>query len=177
MPDLNLRNATPADTEALLAIYRPFVTETTVSFEVVPPSADEFRGRIEKALSGWVWLVVDVDGAPVGYAYGSQHRAREAYKWSVEVSAYIHPAHQGQGLGRKLYKALLPRLAEVGYCNAYAGITLPNEASVGFHRAMGFQYIGVFKSVGWKFGQWHDVGWYHLPLRDRPPQRGNSPQP
>lgn len=169
MSPLILRDAIPSDAESLLAIYRPFVTDTTVSFEVVPPSVTEFRARIEKALIGWAWLVAEVDGALVGYAYGSQHRAREAYQWSVEVSAYIHPAHQGKGLGRRLYGALLPRLAELGYCNAYAGITLPNEASVGFHRAMGFQYIGVFKSVGWKFGGWHDVAWFHLPIRERPP--------
>mgnify|MGYP001456777653 CR=1 FL=1 len=169
MPDIALRNATPADAEPLLAIYHPFVTDTTVSFEVVPPSVDEFRARIQKALNGWAWLVTEVEGVPVGYAYGSLHRAREAYKWSVEVSAYVHPAHHGKGLGRALYGALLPRLAELGYCHAYAGITLPNEASVGFHQAMGFEEIGVFKSVGWKFGQWHDVGWWQLTIRDRPP--------
>lgn len=169
MSKIVLRDATPADAEPLLAIYRPFVVETPVSFEGKPPTPDEFRARIEKTLAAWAWLVADVDGVPVGYAYGSQHRAREAYKWSVEVSAYIHDVHRGRGLGRMLYGALLPRLAALGYCNAYAGITLPNEASVGFHRAMGFEEIGVFKSVGWKFGRWHDVVWFQLPMRERPP--------
>jgi phosphinothricin acetyltransferase len=169
MLEIAIREASLADAEPLLAIYRPFVTETIVSFEVEPPSLDEFRARIKKALIGWAWLVAEVEGAPVGYAYGSQHRAREAYRWSAEVSAYIYPAFRGQGLGRKLYGDLLPSLAERGYCNAYAGIALPNEASIGFHRAMGFQYIGVFKSVGWKFGKWHDVSWWHLPLRETPP--------
>ncbi|GAB4581744.1 MAG: GNAT family N-acetyltransferase [Anaerolineales bacterium] len=169
MSNLLIRRATLTDAEPLLAIYHPFVVETAVSFEVKPPSVEEFRARIEKALSGWAWFVAEVDGVPVGYAYGSQHRARAAYKWSVEVSAYIHPAHQGKGLGRGLYGALLPHLAEIGYCNAYAGITLPNEASMGFHRAMGFEHIGVFKSAGWKFGQWHNVAWLHLPIRERPP--------
>jgi L-amino acid N-acyltransferase YncA len=173
MSKIVIRDASPAaDAEPLLAIYRPFVVETPVSFEVEPPTPDEFRARIEKALAGWAWLVADVDGVPVGYAYGSQHRAREAYKWSVEVSAYVHDAHQGRGLGRMLYGALLPRLAEIGYCNAYAGITVPNEASVGFHRAMGFEEIGVFKSVGWKFGRWHDVAWLQLQIRERPPFYG-----
>ncbi len=169
MPEITLREATLDDAELLLSIYRPFVIETPISFEGVPPSVDEFRARIEKALAGWAWWVAEADGVPVGYAYGSQHRAREAYKWSVEVSAYVHADYRGRGLGRMLYGALLPRLAEIGYCNAYAGITLPNEASVGFHRAMGFEAIGVFKSVGWKFGRWHDVAWFHLQIRERPP--------
>ena len=169
MPDIILRDATLTDAQPLLAIYRPFVTDTTVSFEIVPPTVDEFRARIQKALDSWAWLVAEVEGVPVGYAYGSQHRAREAYQWSVEVSAYIRADYRGKGLGRKLYGALLPRLAALGYCNAYAGITLPNEASVGFHRAMGFEEIGVFKSVGWKFGRWHDVAWFQLPIRERPP--------
>lgn len=169
MPEITLREATLDDAEILLSIYRPFVIETPISFEGVPPSVDEFRARIEKALAAWAWWVADVGGVPVGYAYGSQHRAREAYKWSVEVSAYVHAAHRGKGLGRMLYGALLPRLAALGYCNAYAGITMPNEASVGFHRAMGFEEIGVFKSVGWKFGRWHDVAWFHLPIRETPP--------
>lgn len=169
MSKIVIRDATSADADPLLAIYHPFVVETPASFEVEPPTPDEFRTRIEKALAAWAWLVADVDGVPVGYAYGSQHRAREAYKWSVEVSAYIHDGHRGRGLGRMLYGALLPRLAEMGYCNAYAGITVPNEASVGFHRAMGFEKIGVFKSAGWKFGRWHDVAWFQLPMRERPP--------
>ena len=100
---------------------------------------------------------------------GTRMGAREAYKWSVEVSAYVHREHRRRGLGRSLYAELLPRLAERGYCNAYAGIALPNEASVGFHVAMGFEEIGVFKSVGWKFGHWQDVAWFHLPIRERPP--------
>lgn len=169
MPETILRDATRTDAEPLLAIYRPFVTDTPVSFEIEPPSLDEFRARIEKAQAAWAWLVAEVEGVPVGYAYGSQHRAREAYKWSVEVSAYVQADFRGKGLGRALYGALLPRLAELGYCNAYAGIALPNEASVGFHQAMGFEAVGVFKSVGWKFGRWHDVAWFQLQIRERPP--------
>ena len=170
MPKIILRDAVLNDVESLLALYRPFVIETTVSFEIEPPSLDEFRTRIQKALDGWAWLVAEMDGEVVGYAYGSLHRVREAYKWSVETSAYVQAAHRGKGLGRRLYGALMPRLAERGYCNAYAGIALPNEASIAFHRAMGFQPVGVFKSVGWKFGRWHDVSWWHLSIRDRPPE-------
>jgi L-amino acid N-acyltransferase YncA len=169
MPEIILRDAAPADAESILAIYRPFVLETAVSFEIEPPSLDEFRVRIQKALEGWAWLVAEVDREVAAYAYGSQHRAREAYKWAVETSAYVRAEHRGKGLGRRLYGALMPRLAERGYCNAYAAIALPNEASTAFHRAMGFHPVGVFKSVGWKFGRWHDVSWWHLPIRDTPP--------
>lgn len=168
MPNLILRDANLDDAEPMLAIYRPFVEKTTVSFELDPPTLDDFRDRIKKAIDGWAWVVAEVDGIPVGYAYGGLHRTREAYRWSVETSAYIHPTHQGKGLGRTLYRVLIPRLAERGFCNAYAGITLPNAASVGFHQSMGFLHIGVFKSVGWKFNQWHDVSWWHLQIRETP---------
>ena len=167
--NLFIRDALPDDAAPLLEIYRPFVVETTISFEIEPPSLDEFRARIYKALDRWAWMVAEVKGFPVGYAYGSSHRAREAYKWSVETSVYVHTAHRGKGIGRMLYGALMPKLAERGYCNAYAGITLPNEASVAFHRAMGFEPVGVYKSVGRKFGRWHDVSWWHLPIRAEPP--------
>jgi L-amino acid N-acyltransferase YncA len=168
-PGYLVRDARPEDAEPLLAIYRPFVVETTISFEIDPPSLTEFQERIYKALSGWAWLVAQVNGEVAGYAYGSWHREREAYKWSVETSAYIDATHRGKGLGRMLYGALMPRLAERGYCNAYAGIALPNEASIAFHRAMGFQPVGVFKSVGWKFGGWQNVWWWHLSIRETPP--------
>jgi phosphinothricin acetyltransferase len=162
---VSIRAATPADAPALLAIYRPFVEETAVSFEVAPPTVEEFARRIEKALRDWAWLVAIEDGRPIGYAYGSSHRERAAYRWSVEVSAYVGTGFRRRGLGRALYTRLLADLAAQGFCNAYAGITLPNEGSVSLHRALGFQPIGVFPAVGRKFGKWHDVAWWHRPLR------------
>src|SRR5437667_7710629 len=164
-----IRPATEADAASLLAIYRPFVESTAVSFETVAPTTDEFAARIAKAVAGWQWLLAERAGKCVGYAYGSSHRERRAYRWSVEVSAYVHPGHQRQGVGRTLYLQLLPELARRGFCNAYAGITLPNESSVGLHRGVGFQLIGTFKAVGRKFGQWHDVAWFQRALRDSPP--------
>jgi phosphinothricin acetyltransferase len=163
-----IRPATAADAPALLAIYRPFVETSTVSFETAVPAVEAFAARVDKALAGWQWLVAEHAGACVGYAYGSTHRERAAYRWSVEVSAYVHPDHHRKGIGRALYTQLLDALARQGYCNAYAGITMPNAGSVALHRSVGFEPIGVFKSVGRKFGRWHDVAWLQRPLRDAP---------
>jgi len=168
--DVVLRSATPTDAESLLAIYRPFVMDTAISFELEPPSVAEFRERIERALVEWAWLVAERDGRVLGYAYATAHRPRAAYRWSVEPSVYLAPTAQRQGIGTMLYEALLPRLAQKGYCNAYAGITLPNDGSVALHQRLGFHLVGVFRSVGWKLGAWHDVSWWHRPLRSGPPR-------
>jgi L-amino acid N-acyltransferase YncA len=164
-----IRAAVEADAPALLAVYRPFVEETAVSFETVAPTVEEFGARIAKAVAGWQWLVAERDGQCIGYAYGSSHRERLAYRWSVEVSAYVHPRHHREGVGRALYLQLFEELAVKGFCNAYAGITLPNGGSVALHRSVGFEPIGVFKAVGRKFGKWHDVAWFQRALRDSPP--------
>lgn len=169
MDGLRIRDATAGDAEGLLAIYRPFVTDTAVSFELEPPTVDEFAARIAKAQSKWAWLVAERDGALAGYAYGSSFRERVAYQWSVEMSAYLAPAFRGQGVARDLYARLAELLAAKGYCTAYAGIALPNEASVRFHQAMGFRAVGVFERAGRKFGRWHDVSWWQRPLRGEPP--------
>ena len=165
-----IRSATLADAPALLEIYRPFIEQSAVSFETRVPSVEEFAARIEKALEGWAWLVAEIDGQLAGYAYGGTHRERAAYRWSVETSVYLRPDFQRRGIARMLYLNLFDALIERGYCNAYAGATLPNDASIGFHRSMGFEWIGVFKRVGWKFGQWHDVAWMQRALREAPAQ-------
>src|SRR5882672_78531 len=165
---LKIRPATAADAASLLTIYRPFVESTAVSFETVAPTADEFASRIAKAVAGWQWLLAERAGRCIGYAYGSTHRERRAYRWSVGVSAYVHPSHHRQGVGRTLYERLLEDLAQKGFCNAYAGITMPNEGSIALHRSLGFESIGVFKAVGRKFGKWHDVAWFQRVLRSSP---------
>ena len=169
MSDVSVRPATLDDAEPLLVIYRPFVLNTAISFELEPPSVADFRGRIERSLGEWAWLVAERDRRPAGYAYAMPHRSRGAYKWSVEPSVYVDEGSHRQGIGKMLYEALLPLLTQKGYCNAYAGITLPNDASVALHRRLGFQAVGVFRSVGRKFGVWHDVSWWHLRLRPEPP--------
>ena len=169
MIELTIRDAVAADAAALLDIYRPFVLDTPVSFELEPPSTVEFEQRIATARSRWVWLVAERGSDLVGYAYASSYKSRAAYRWSVETAVYVHEDHRGQGVGMTLYSRLMAALAEKGYCTAYAGITLPNEASIRLHRAVGFREIGVFRRAGWKFGRWHDVSWWQRELRDRPP--------
>jgi L-amino acid N-acyltransferase YncA len=172
MTSFTIREGTSADAEALLAIYRPIVLHSAISFELEPPTLEAFRSRLEKALANYVWLVAEVNGRTAGYAYGTSHRAREAYQYAVETSAYVHPDYYRRGIGLALYKKLLPNLAKKGYCNAYAAVALPNEASIALHKRAGFEYIGTFPLVGRKFGRWHDVSWWHCPLRDEPPEVG-----
>jgi L-amino acid N-acyltransferase YncA len=167
-----LRQAREADAPALLAIYAPIVETTAISFENVAPSVDQFAARITKAVAGWQWLVAERDGQCLGYAYGSTHRERPAYRWSVEVTVYVHGACRGQGIGSALYEQLFDDLAAKGYCQALAGIALPNDPSVRLHRSVGFEPIGVFKSVGRKFDRWHDVAWFQRTLREAPLEAG-----
>jgi len=164
-----IRSATPADADALLDIYRPFIEHSAVSFETETPTVEQFAARIAKAVDGWAWLVAEEDGECLGYAYATTHRERAAYRWSVETSAYVHPGHHRKGVGKSLYAELFERLSGKGFCNAFAVITLPNDASIGLHRSVGFEPVGVFKRAGWKLGAWQDVAWLQRKLRDLPP--------
>lgn len=153
------------DAEALAAIYSPFVGQTAISFETIPPGRDEMRRRVAETAAIYPWLVCELDGDVVGYAYATQHRVRAAYRWSVDTSAYIGAAHQRRGIGRALYASLFEILRAQGFFNAYAGITLPNVPSVGLHEAVGFKNVGTYERVGYKLGTWHDVGWWQLRLQ------------
>ncbi|MEL6270247.1 MAG: arsinothricin resistance N-acetyltransferase ArsN1 family B [Chloroflexota bacterium] len=161
----NIRLATTDDAGAIATIYRPIVLETPISFETDPPTDDVMRARIEKILPQYPWLVCEIDGAIAGYVYGSRHRARAAYQWAVEVTAYVHADYRGRGAGKKLYVVLLELLRLQGYYTAFGGITLPNPASVRLHEAVGFEYLGTYHNIGYKFGAWHDVGWWQLQLQ------------
>jgi L-amino acid N-acyltransferase YncA len=171
---IRLRLADPADGPALAAIYRPAVTSLATSFETDAPDGEEMARRVAATLPALPWLVGDAAGEVVGYAYASRHRARAAYQWSVEVSAYVGAAWHRRGVGRALYLALFEILALAGYRNAYAGITLPNPASEGLHRALGFVPVGVYHGIGWKMGRWHDVLWLERPIGSR---EGEPPAP
>ena len=207
-----VRDATEEDAAACAAIYAPYVAETSVSFELEPPTPDQMALRINRARHRHTWLVlvvgerrngappdggamrktrpagpmgaasterrdfrrattpagpsavreptdIEVDAQVVGFAYGHPFAERPAYRWSCEVSIYLERQRHRSGGGRLLYETLLARLADRGYRRALAGMTLPNDASVAFHGALGFEPVGVYRRVGWKNGSWHDVAW------------------
>ena len=166
-----IRPAEPRDAPACAAIYAPYVSDSIVSFEAEPPSATQMQGRIEAA---HLWLVAEDEGEICGYAYGSPHREREAYRWAADVAIYLSPAHHRRGLGRRLYSELFNGLRERGIWVVCAGIALPNPASEGLHRAMGFVEVGVYRRIAFKLGRWIDTRWYQLELRPR--QLGTEPR-
>lgn len=156
------RSAGPDDAEAVLSIYAPIVVDTIISFEEQVPTLDDMRARIA---GSHAWLVAEDEGTVVGYAYAGRFHPRSAYRWSAEVSIYLAPVARGRGLGRSLLRALLDELGAMGYVNAFAGITLPNPASVRLFESSGFTKIANWKDAGFKLGRWHDVGWWQLQLR------------
>lgn len=168
-----IRLATETDAEGIATIYAPIVEGTAISFEIEPPSVEAMQSRIVETTGRFPWLVCERDGDVLGYAYASEHSARPAYQWTVDVSVYVHERHQRAGIGQGLYESLFAALRHQGYCVACAVIALPNEASVRLHESMGFEPVGVYRSIGYKHGAWHDVGWWQLSLRDRP----TSPDP
>lgn len=169
-----IRIATPADAEAVLEIYKPFVTGTVVTFEELVPSVNEFRERMVSVLHESPYLVCEVDGQIVGYAYASAYRLRSAYRWNREVTVYIRPGFHGMKIGTALYQALFEITRKQNFSNLLAIITLPHPASVGLHEQMGFKAAAVFHNVGYKMGRWLDVGWWELNLH---PEWGTPPEP
>ena len=163
---MHIRLATLEDAPAIAAIYRPYVEDSIVSFELVAPSKATMRERMAKVLARLPWLVYELEGTVIGYAHASPHRDRAAYQWSVDVSVYLHRGLQRRGLGRALYTELFALLVQQGYYTAFAGISLPNAASVGLHENFGFEPVGVYRNAGFKFDAWHDVGWWQKPLRN-----------
>jgi phosphinothricin acetyltransferase len=158
---VTIRPVTPADAARCAAIYRPFVTDNWVSFETDPPDETEMAQRIAAYSASHAWLVAEtLEGVVAGYAYGSPHRTRAAYATSADVAVYVDPAFARMGIGRALYAALFPLLAGKGCHAAFAGIALPNPASIGLHEAMGFTPVGIYREVGWKMDGWRDVGWW-----------------
>lgn len=168
-----IRAASERDGAACAAIYAPYVTGTAITFETEPPSVEEMAGRIARTAESHAWLVCEQEGRVVGYAYGASFHKRAAYRWACEVSVYLEPGRRRTGAGRALYTELFARLAERGFRVAIAGMTLPNDASVGLHRAMGFEPVGTYRRIGFKHGVWHDVAWTQRDLatgEDPPPE-------
>jgi L-amino acid N-acyltransferase YncA len=157
---IDIRSASPADAVAIQRIYAPIVAETVISFEDVPPTVEEMAGRIAATLPSHPYLVALMEGQVAGYAYASQHAERVAYRHSVNVTVYIAANARMRGVGTALYRELLPQLQQRGFHAAFAGIALPNDGSVALHESVGFQPVGIYREVGFKFGRWHDVGWW-----------------
>jgi L-amino acid N-acyltransferase YncA len=164
-----IRLAAAGDGAACADIYRPAVDGSATSFEAEAPGAAEMASRITTTLERFPWVVCEIGSSAAGYAYATAHRTRTAYQWSVEVSAYVSADHHRRGVGRALYTSLFEILKLQGFRNAYAGITLPNDASVGLHSALGFSPLAVYRGIGYKLGRWHDVGWMELALLPRDP--------
>ncbi|WP_432882467.1 N-acetyltransferase family protein [Kribbella sp. CA-245084] len=169
---VQVRDASAADAEACAAIYAPYVTDSAITFEIDPPGVAEMASRIAQAQSTHAWLVVEDEDRVIGYAYGGPMKPRAAYRWSCEVSVYLEPGRRRTGAGRALYEALFTRLTARGYRTAVAGMTLPNPASEGLHKSLGFEPIGTYRAIGWKLNTWHDVAWVQRPLATHP----NPPQ-
>jgi phosphinothricin acetyltransferase len=169
---VQLRFAVGDDVAGIREIYAPIVEHTAISFETVVPSDEELAQRVADTMPHYPWLVAAENGETsrssqvLGYAYGHRFASRAAYAWSVETSIYVRDTARGQGIGNMLYGALLALLAAQGYQQAFAGIALPNAASVGLHEAIGFRHIGTYRDVGFKFQTWHDVGWWQRGLAE-----------
>lgn len=179
-PEALIRHADPdRDAAACAAIYGPYVRDTVISLEEIAPDERELAERIRRISLTHPWLVAELDGAVAGFAYGSQHRERAAYRWAADVAVYLDRSHRRRGIGRALYGALLALLERQGIRIACAGITLPNDASVALHKACGFEPVGVYRRIGWKAGTWRDVGWWQLelaPATDAAPAEPETPQ-
>jgi phosphinothricin acetyltransferase len=175
---VTIRSADPdRDAAACAAIYAPHVEASATSFEAEPPTAEQMAERITRTGATHQWLVAELDGEVAGFAYACEHRSRAAYRWAVDVSVYVDEASRGQGVGKRLYEELFERLRAQRFRVACAGITLPNEVSVALHEGLGFFPVGVYRRIGWKAGEWRDVGWWQLDLApdaDDPPE---EPQP
>jgi phosphinothricin acetyltransferase len=158
-PSVAIRMAQPTDAQAILDIYAPYVTDTTITFVSTLPTAEGIRKKMTKIEKHHPYLVCTVDRSVVGFAYADRVRPHEAYRWNAELSVYIDPNYHGRGIATALYTALFQILKAQGFCNLYAVITLPNDASVALHRHFGFRELAVHRADGYKMGEWRDVLW------------------
>jgi len=172
-----IRLATVADATSIQRIYQPAVEDEATSFETEVPTVDEVAQRIQSTQQRTPWLVYEDAREVLGYAYASKHRDRAAYQWAVEVSAYVDRRAHRRGIGRVLYTTLFRILALQGFHRAYAGITLPNAASVGLHTSVGFTPVGIYRGIGFKHGAWHDVAWYERDLQPTRIAPATAPTP
>lgn len=166
-----IRDATLKDAARCAEIYAPYVHETAITFETEPPGAGEMGERIATSLSAHAFVVLEEEGRVIGYAYAGQFHRRAAYRWACEVSVYVAQGATGRGAGRALYTALFERLEARGFRTLVSLMTVPNDASLRLHLAMGFEVVGTMTEIGYKRGAWHDVMW----LQRRLPDVGDPP--
>jgi L-amino acid N-acyltransferase YncA len=160
-----IRDAVLADSPEIAEIYNFYVANTCITFEETEVTSDEMSNRLRKVSEASLpWIVAVKDEAVIGYAYATKWKERTAYRFSVESTVYLSTEAQGNGLGTKLYEALLDKLTLLGINCVIGGITLPNPASVGLHEKIGMEKVAQFPKVGFKFGEWLDVGYWQLSL-------------
>ena len=169
-----LKVAIKDDAAGMLEIYAPFILNSGITQETEVPTVEDFQERIISNLAERPWLVCEMDNEIAGYAYAGKHRDRKGYQWCTEPSVYISEKYYGLGVANALYAALFDILKSQGYVNAYAVITLPNERSIAFHRKFGFEWLTTYKKIGYKLGQWHDVGWMQYEVN---PHRNDPEDP
>jgi L-amino acid N-acyltransferase YncA len=155
-----IRPATLTDAEAICGIYNYYVLNTHFNFEEETVSVDEMQHRIEKIIRKLPWLVYEQEGKLVGYAYASEWKSRCSYRYSVESSIYLKHGESGNGIGSKLYGALLGELEKLEVHAIIGGVAQPNDASIALHEKFGFEKVAHFKQVGFKFNKWIDVAYW-----------------
>ena len=169
---MRIRCATADDAAAIASIYAPYVRASVVSFETEAPDEAGMRLRIEEVGDAYPWLVAcDGEGRVLGYAYACAFRTRPAYRFTVETTVYVADGAHRRGIGRLLYRALLPVLEAQGFTQAVGAITIPNEASIRLHESLGFVRAGTYEKVGFKLGEWRSVGLWQralAPMTSRP---------
>jgi len=170
----NIRLAKKDDAAGMLEIYAPFILNSGITQETEVPSVKDFQKRVTSNLEERPWLVCEINNEIAGYAYAGKHRDRKGYQWCTEPSVYIAENYFGFGVAHALYAALFDILKLQGYVNAYAVITLPNDRSIAFHKKFGFDYLTTYKKIGYKLGQWHDVGWMQYEI-DRHKENPDDP--
>ncbi len=160
-----IRNIESKDVEQICEIYNHYVENAVCTFEIEPVTVDEMTKRIENVTRAYPWIVAEEDGLIIGYAYAGKWKEREAYRFTVETSVYIRCGYEGQRLGSTIYTSLIRRLRSQGVHAVIGGVVLPNEQSERLHERLGFEKIGHFSEVGFKFDSWRDVGYWELILK------------
>jgi len=160
MKQANLRLAKPEDAEKILKVLAPYIRDTAINFEYEVPDTEEYAKHIESISRKYPYIVCEIEGEIVGFAYASAHRSKSAYMWNAELSVYVDKDYLRLGIGHSLYSALIDILKLQNFENVYGVVTIPNENSEWLHRSMGFELVAVYRKTGFKLGRWHDVAWY-----------------